>query len=119
MDTPPSNPNDHDLLIRLDTKVGGVLEEIRLLRDGSDKRIEQLADKKLDRSEFITYKEDHEKDGNKILANIDAAIGVLSKKQDDFDGRLNKVVVLMAAIGGGIAVLQFITPLLLKAFHLT
>ncbi len=55
-------PNDHDLLIRLDQKIENMTDEIILLRDGSNKRLAVVEENKLDKKTFDDYRSSN--DGN-------------------------------------------------------
>lgn len=103
---------DHDLLIRLDEKVANVLDEVRLLRDGTQNEIKDLKLNKLERQEFLDYKVDHERHHSKEAKDTADAIVDLQQKTD-------RLVIQMAAIGGALLVLQFVIPLALKyLFHI-
>lgn len=48
--------DDHDLLIRLDTKVDGLTAEIKTLRDDTIGRVVKLENGKVDRGDFDEFK---------------------------------------------------------------
>jgi hypothetical protein len=87
-----NNASDHDLLIRLDQKVENVTDEIRLLRDGSAKRLDEVERGKLDKTAFDDFLKtqfmDHEKrirkaeryyiGGLAIIGFVDFALAVAS-----------------------------------------
>lgn len=108
----PLNLTDHDLLIRLDTRMQNITDEMRLLRDGTTGDIKDLKEKKLDRRDFEEYKRDHENESEKIIKGFEEHF-------EKSDAKTDRLVVQMAAIGGALLILQFVIPLLLKyVFHL-
>lgn len=48
--------NDHDLLIRVDTKLGTLINEMQLMRDGTNSRLERVESGKVDKADLIEYK---------------------------------------------------------------
>lgn len=101
--------NDHDLLIRVDTKLGNLIDEFRLLRDDVSRRLLAVERGKLDKDEFNTYKTEREKDEVKNNILITNDIAALKRSN-------SRMVVYLAAIAGGLSVLQFLIPLVLKAW---
>lgn len=110
MDSPPPlNLTDHDLLIRLDTRMSNLTDEMRLLRDGTTGDIKDLKENKLDRREFEEYKRERDNDRKEEARVKDEHFDKLDKKTD-------RIVVQMAAIGGALVVLEFVIPLVLKYY---
>lgn len=54
MDTPPVN--DHDLLITIKENLKNIIEELRLLRDGTNERLKNVEQNKLDKADFADFK---------------------------------------------------------------
>jgi hypothetical protein len=53
---PQLNQNDHDLLIRVDQKVGNVIDEMRLMRDDTSRRLNAVEENKLNKNEYNEYR---------------------------------------------------------------
>lgn len=66
------NIRDHDLLVRLETKMEGVSKDIKEIKDNSAERLNRLEDGKVDKSEFKTYCEDHMKAMNTLVESVKA-----------------------------------------------
>lgn len=126
---PHTSLTDHDLLIRVDTRLGGLETEMRLLRDGTHSDIKDLKEHKLDKSEFSTYKQDLEKYNTEKVRDVDGKFAELEKK---FEEKLNeatakgveqgkKVDRLMSVylIGSGfLLAVQLIAPFILHHYGL-
>lgn len=86
-------PNDHDLLIRLDTNMSNLTDEVRLLRDGSAKRLTDVENGKLDKTSFESFLAtpfaDHEKRIRKVEKYYFGALAIV--------GFLNLVLLMIAA----------------------
>lgn len=51
-----NNSTDHDLLIRVDTKLGTLVNEMQLMRDNTNKRLDNLEKNKLDKEDFNDFR---------------------------------------------------------------
>lgn len=81
MDQPPNNqPSDHDLLIRLDTKLEGVSKQIQSVRDDTIDRIADLQRDKLESKEFEKYCETTEKELTRIESERKERDGDIEKR---------------------------------------
>jgi hypothetical protein len=58
---PPSNTNDHDLLIEIKTNLSNLTGEMKLLRDDTKDRLSNVEKNKVERSDFIEYKNDNDR----------------------------------------------------------
>lgn len=93
-------PNDHDLIIRLDTKMDNLTTEVILLRDNSAKRLEVVEKNKLDKEDFMVFQ-------TVVTRGMEA-----SNRKIDVVTRNMYIL-----IGIGIA-FQFIAPIVYKFFNL-
>lgn len=109
MDPNAQYGNDHDLLIRIDTRLGTVEDELRLLRDGTQREVEILKKDKMDRNEFIEWKAEHQRDNDRIEGNLDDRLKAVEKKAD-------RSINFVAAVGGAMTILQFVVPLILHYY---
>jgi hypothetical protein len=80
---------DHDLLIRLETKMDQVIGDVKDLKDGTQRRLDALENVKVNREEFSNFVKDHE-------------------------ARVRRIERLGALIAGALAVLQFLIPIIIK-----
>ena len=87
------NSQDHDLLIRLDTNMMNLTDEVRLLRDGSAKRLTDVENGKLDKTSFDSFIStafgDHEKRIRKVEKYYFSALAIV--------GFLNFILLMIAA----------------------
>ncbi len=79
-----NNSNDHDLLIRVDTQLINLTQEVRLMREGANERLNKVEINKLDKANFDEFKmeqlekdQDHEKRMRRIERTTYIGIGVL------------------------------------------
>ncbi len=57
--------NDHDLLIRVDTKLGTLIEEVQLMRDNTNQRLSTVEQTKVEKSDFNDFRVNIQNDLNK------------------------------------------------------
>lgn len=73
--------SDHDLLIKLDTNQANLIDEVRLLRDGSAKRLADVEQGKLDKKVFDDFFEkefgDHETRLRRVERYLWMGLGIL------------------------------------------
>lgn len=110
--------NDHDLLIRVDTKLGTLIQEVQLLRDDSTRRLSSVEQNKLDKSEFNEFKLSIFAEVNKSDLNFNKELLERDKRHDEVfksqDQRITRIERNMY-IGIGILMsLQVGVPLILK-----
>lgn len=89
----PNGLSDHDLLIELRTEMRGVRQDVKDLRDGTSKRVDDLENQKMNRDEAMRLKEE----ADKVHNDHEARLRVLEKDNDNFKGKY--------AIVGGIIVM--------------
>lgn len=89
-------PNDHDLLIRVDTKLESLTHEVRLMRDGAAERLNYVELNKLNIKIFEEYKEEVE------------------EREKDHEVRMRRMERVIYGGIGGLAVVQFVVILVLK-----
>lgn len=105
----PLNLTDHDLLIRLDTRMGTLTDEMRLLRDGTTNDIKDLKERKLDRRDFEEYKRECETSINKVATGIDERFEKVELKAE-----ASRTWILIAT--GVLIAAQFAIPIVLRYF---
>ncbi len=121
---PQLTQSDHDLLIRLDQRVGTVVEEMRLMRDDNGRRLNIVEQNKLDKGDFNEYRVSIEKQFIKFESDLAKRLLEMSNDhdkemkglQDSLDG-LSKQVSAMAryifiAIGIGMVVSLILSAVL-------
>lgn len=124
---PHASLTDHDLLIRVDTRLGGLETEMRLLRDGTHSDIKDLKENKLDKTEFSTYKQDIEKYHAEKIKDVEGKFAEMEKKfeekLDEVEGKVEtqgqKLDRLMSVylIGSGfLLAVQLIAPFVLHHY---
>lgn len=89
-----THENDHDLLIRIDTKLGILLTQFNEHKEIAVKEIAVLKENKLNKEDFTTYKKGQEK--------VDS----------DIEDRVRKLERYGAIAVGAIAVLQVVIGLI-------
>lgn len=110
------NLTDHDLLIRLDTRMAGLENEMRLIRDGTHDDIKELKEKKLDRQEFIDFKMENEKTRTEKItdfAKSEASIKIELEKQSKKIDFILRIVWMGLGILGAI---ELIAPFLVRYY---
>jgi hypothetical protein len=125
------NNNDHDLLIRLDQKVGNLVDEMRLMRDDTARRLNVVEENKVNKSDFNEARVQNQRALIELDANIKATMLERSLNRDKQIESLNKRMDLIedtvkslsryVYIGVGIsmaisALISFVAPLLGKLF---
>lgn len=120
------NPNnDHDLLIRVDQKVQTLIEEVQLMRDSTNNRLQAVEANKLDRTEFNDHKVSFRNEMNRMELDFNKVLIERSKENSDKFTMIEKIVeknttninAIKWYIGIGIGMvltLQFIIPLIFK-----
>lgn len=97
------NTTDHDLLIRLDTKVDNITTEMVMMRDNVTIRISELNSNKLDISIFKQFLERYERESRDT-----------GNKDGDYEARLRRIEVRMYIGMGVLLALQFLSPIVIK-----
>lgn len=110
--------NDHDLLIRVDTKLGTLIQEVQLLRDDTTRRLGNVELNKLDKTEFNDFKVTIQNDLNKADLNFSKELLERDKRHDEIfksqEVRISRIERNMY-IGIGILMsLQVAVPIILK-----
>lgn len=86
--------NDHDILIRVETNLSNLTDEVRLMRDGSAKRLSDVETGKLDKAAFDDFQKtvmaDHEKRLRRIERYYFGALAIV--------GFINFCILIVAAI---------------------
>lgn len=110
--------NDHDLLIRVDTKLGTLIGEMQLLRDDSRARLDRVEQGKLEKSDFLEYKVQNEKSIIEVRTDLTGSLlerfnGVEEKVKGNSANItvLNRNMYILIGIG---LVLQFAIPIIIK-----
>jgi len=111
--------DDHDLLIRLDTKVDGLAAEIKTLRDDTLTRIANLEVTRVERDQFESFKKQlaHEiaKEHERARTDLNNIKAELVKTTDDFEKRFRNIERFMYIAIGVSAIIQIIgVPIILK-----
>ena len=82
--------NDHDLLIQVDTKLGTLIGEMQLMRDGTNTRLSNVEQNKVDKADFIEYKVGVEKAIIEAKSDIYRTIDERSRNRDEQIKTLNE-----------------------------
>ena len=100
-------PNtDHDLLIRLDTKVDNITTELVMMRDSTTARVTELNANKLDVAAFKLFVSRYEEESKKT-----------DGRDIDYEGRLRRLEMRVWIAVGIIMTIQFLTPIMLRYFN--
>jgi hypothetical protein len=83
-------PNDHDLLITVDTKLEILIREVKELKDNTTKRVETLEHEKLDKAE-----------AQRLLKEAE-------KLHNDHESRIRRLERYGSAAIGALALLEFL-----------
>lgn len=100
---PRVDNTDHDLLIRLDTKVDNITTEMVMMRDSITIRVSELSSSKLDISIFKQFLERYERESRDT-----------GTKDGDYEARLRRIEVRMYIGMGVLLTLQFLSPIVIK-----
>ena len=110
--------NDHDLLIRVDTKLGTLIQEFQLLRDDTTRRLGNVEQNKVDKSEFNDFRVNMTNEINKADLNFNKTMLERDKHNEGLfksqDERISRIERNMY-IGIGILMsMQVGVPLIIK-----
>ncbi len=110
--------NDHDLLIRVDTKLGTLIEEVQLMRDNTNHRLSTVEQTKVEKSEFNDFKVSIQNDMNKSDLNLNKTFMERNQHNDELfrsqDIRISRIERNMYIGIGILMALQILIPLILK-----
>lgn len=110
--------NDHDLLIRVDTKLGTLIEEVQLMRDNTNQRLSSVEQNKVEKAEYNDFKVLIQNELNKIDLSFNKALLERNQHNDEIhksqDSRITKIERNMYIGIGILSALQVIVPILLK-----
>lgn len=110
--------NDHDLLIRVDTKLGTLIEEVQLMRDNTNQRLSSVEQNKVEKTEYNDFKVLIQNEINKIDLTFNKMLMERSQHNEEtfksHDSRISKIERNMYIGIGILMVLQFVVPLVLK-----
>lgn len=110
--------NDHDLLIRVDTKLGTLIEEVQLMRDNTNHRLSIVEQTKVEKSEFNDFKVSIQGDMNKNDLNLSKTFLERNQHNDELfrsqDIRISRIERNMYIGIGILMALQILIPLILK-----
>lgn len=124
---PKKMDNDHDLLIRVDTKLGTLLGEFQLMRDSTNTRLTSVEKDKLDVATFNEFKVENSKEFNRFELEINKKF--LEKDQQNEktfielraanaaqNVKIEKLIRYLYIGLGIVGTLQFLAPFLIKQF---
>jgi predicted GH43/DUF377 family glycosyl hydrolase len=110
--------NDHDLLIRVDTKLGTLIEEVQLMRDNTNQRLSTVEQTKVEKSDFNDFKVNIQNDLNKTDLTLSKTLMERNQHNEEMfksqDQRITKIERNMYIGIGILMALQVIVPLILK-----
>ena len=110
--------NDHDLLIRVDTKLGTLIEEVQLMRDNTNQRLSTVEQTKLEKSDFNDFKVNIQNDLNKTDHSFNKILLERSQYNDEMfksqDIRISRIERNMYIGIGILSAIQVVIPLVLK-----
>lgn len=95
--------SDHDILIRLDTKVDNLTTELVMLRDNTTARVNELHTTKLDANSFKDFLAVYERELKEVVI-----------KNNDFEDRLRRIEMRMWIAIGILMAMQILAPLLFR-----
>lgn len=102
--------NDHDLLIRVDTRLETLIGEVQLMRDNTNQRLAKVEDGKLEKADFNDFRNE-----------LNKALETRTKENDirftNLERSVNRLIWLVAIGAGVLGTLQFLAPIALKAFN--
>lgn len=110
--TEKNQTSDHDLLITLNVRVQDLIETIKQMDGTISRDIGGLKEGKLDKSIFSAHCAEDEKD----FTYIKTEFSTVWKKHDEHSTDIKRLSWFMAVGIGAIAVIQFITPFIIKKF---
>lgn len=110
------NGSDHDLLIRVDTKVQTLIDEMKLMRDGTNSRLQNVENNKVDSKDFHEYKADvsqriltMESDFKKTLLERDK---INAENIKEITAQIDRLKIIVYSGVGLVAALQFVISVL-------
>lgn len=110
--------NDHDLLIRVDTKLGTLIEEVQLMRDNTNQRLSTVEQTKVEKSDFNDFKVNIQNDLNKTDLLFNKILMERSQHNDEMfksqDIRISRIERNMYIGIGILSAIQVVIPLVLK-----
>lgn len=110
--------DDHDLLIRLDTKVDNLTNEIVMMRDNTTRRVEQLDHDKVDVTDFLEFKKHMELEIAKASTFGSNSLAEYRRDNDaraeDHEKRMRTIESKIAIATGIVIAAQTIVSALLK-----
>ncbi len=72
------NPNDHDLLIKVDTKLDNLTKEMAMMRDDNSRRLDRVEQNKVEKSDFEAFKKEMETNVSSITRNVYIGMGIVA-----------------------------------------
>ncbi len=110
--------NDHDLLIRVDTKLGTLIEEVQLMRDNTNQRLSTVEQTKVEKSDFNDFKVNIQNDLNRTDLTFNKILMERSQHNDEMfksqDIRISRIERNMYIGIGILSAIQVVIPLVLK-----
>lgn len=110
--------NDHDLLIRVDTKLSTLIEEVQLMRDNTNQRLSTVEQTKVEKSEFNDFKVNIQNDLNKTDLAFNKIVMERNQHNDEMfksqDTRISRIERNMYIGIGILTALQVVVPLVFK-----
>lgn len=110
--------NDHDLLIRVDTKLGTLIEEVQLMRDNTNQRLSTVEQTKVEKSDFNDFRVNIQNDLNKTELSFNKILLERSQHNDEMfksqDTRISRIERNMYIGIGILSAIQVVIPLVLK-----
>lgn len=102
--------SDHDLLIEIKTKVNGLTDEVRLMRDDTKREIKEIQATKVNVSEFNEHKLQHAKDDIENANRLEK----IDKRFETNESKIDNVLRNMYIAVGALIVIQILLPYILK-----
>ena len=104
MENKDTHMQDHDLLIEIKTKVIGLTDEMRLMRDDTKQKVKDLDTSKLNISEHNNFKLELAKEA----LRVDAELKGLREEDEDLRKEIEKANRYIYMAIGGLAVIQVV-----------
>ena len=116
METQLTNMTDHDLLIRLDTRMGGLETEMRLMRDNTVSDIKELKSDKLDRNEFSDYKIQNELTRREKIRDFEREFELANIEMKRIEKKTDFTLKVIYIGLGIVGTLQIVAPILMRYY---
>jgi hypothetical protein len=98
----------------MDTKLGTLIGEMQLMRDGTNTRLDRVEQGKVEKSDFVDYKTLVDKSAVELRVDLMGCVSALEKKVDSNQqsiGVLNKNMYILIGMG---VLLEIVVPIIIK-----